>query len=63
MERNKNTYFSSVAHELNNQIPCIQQDEPHFPIFSYPQSLFVSNVTSTVCSAIIANLKKNVPCN
>ena len=52
-----NKYFCSVAHELDNQIPCIQHDEPNFPIFRNPHSLFVSNVTSTECGAIIANLK------
>ena len=52
-----NKYFCSVAHELDNQIPCIQHDEPNFPIFRNPHSLFVSNVTSTECSAIIGNLK------
>ena len=52
-----NDEISSVAHELDSQIPCIQHDEPIFPIFINPHSLIVRNINSAVCCAIIANFK------
>jgi len=52
-----NSYFCSVAHELEAEIPHVQNGDLNSPIIRNPCSLFINDITETECSTIIANLK------
>ena len=51
-----NTYFSQVAHQLNDQLP-INDTDPLNYVTTNPHSFFLNPITDVECSYIIKNLK------
>ena len=52
-----NSYFATVAEKLSKDIPFVDQSPLHYINSSLPNSLFLSPVSLSECSSIIADLK------